>query len=404
MCKTKMKKKIIYVCYGGGHANIVAAIYKKMANNSQIKQIVVALTTARNTFIQEGIPYISFLDLAAATPNAQSIGKKLTDSQYQHPEVPIEESIAYMGLSYLDLVHEYGEIEASNMFAKNGRKAFFPKQTFIDLFNAQQPDLVITTNSPRAEKAAIEAAALLQIKSLCIVDLFNESNLRSALSTPGYGSKICVINDYAKEVLISAGRPKDEIVITGNPAFDNLTNPEYISAADLYKKKHDLTNQTTVLWARSVLPEDTAFADEIEQRLINYALDHSEVNLIIRPHPNEPPRLVPKARNIILNTQEDALAKVLHASDIVCTLYSTVAVEAFLVGKKVIQMTNTNLFKSFNCVKAGIAEGASSIEELLGKIKTISLDEKRSQSAIINNNAANKIENVIFDLLGISKG
>ncbi len=399
-----MKKKIIYICYGGGHAKIIAAVYKKMASSSQVEQLVVALTTARSTFIQEGIPYISFLDLAASVPEAKEVGKKLIGSQYQHPEVPIEESIAYMGLSYLDLVHEHGEQEASRLFAQSGRKAFLPKRTFQTLFCEKKPDLVITTNSPRAEKAAIEAAMQLQISSICIADLFTESDLRGFLSRPDYGSKICVINDFAKEVLISAGRPKDEIVITGNPAFDKLSDPENIIAADLYKKKHNLTNQTTVLWARSALPEDTALADEVEQRLIKYALEHSEVTLIIRSHPNEPPRLVPKAQNIILNTPEDALAKVLHASDIVCTLYSTVAVEACLVGKKVIQMTNTELYKSFNCVQAGIAEGASSIEELLGKIQQISLDEKNSQSVIININAAAKVKDVIFELLSISKG
>lgn len=398
-----MKKKIIYVCYGGGHAKIIAALYKKMANTSQVEQLVVALTTARSLFNQEGIPYISFRDLALTNLEAQEIGKKLTGSQYQHPEVPIEESIAYMGLSYLDLVHEHGEQEAAKLFAENGRKAFLPKRTFQKLFEEQKPDLVIATNSPRAEKASFEAALQLQIPSICIADLFTESDLRGFLSTPGYGSKICVINDFAKEVLISAGRPQDEIVITGNPAFDSLMDAEYIHAAELYKKENNLTNQTTVLWARSALPEDVALADEVEQKLINYALDHSGMTLIIRAHPNEPPRIIPKAPNIILNTKDDALAKVLHASDIVCTLYSTVAVEAFLVGKKVIQMTNTELAKSFDCVKAGIADGASSVEELLNKIEQTSSKEKNNQTPLANGNAATKVQNVIFDLLGISQ-
>lgn len=378
---------------------MIAPLYKKMSSIPQVEQLVVALTTARSTFQQEGIPYISFSDLAATNTEARKVGEKLIEGQYQHPDIPVEESLAYMGLSYMDLVHEYGEEQAQSLFAQQGRRAFLPKRTFLKLFNEFKPDLVVATNSPRAERAALESARQLGIPSLCLVDLFTEFELRGFLSEPGYGSKICVLNELAKEILISAGRPADEIVITGNPAFDSLTSKENLEAAHHYRKIHNLENQMTILWARSTLPEDLALTDETENKLVDLALKNPQLTVIIRPHPNEPPRSVPQAPNIILSGKKDQIAKILHVTDVVCTLYSTVAVEAFLIGKKVIQITGTEMFKSFNCVSAGFATGVSNMMDLENEINRIASSKNIYKTTAPRLDATSKVKDVMIQLL-----
>lgn len=378
---------------------MIAPLYKKMAQEQDIEQIVVALTTARTTFEQENIPYISFQDFVDQEPEALTVGAELLTGQYQHPDVPLKESQAYMGLSYLDLVDSQGRDTAKKLFAHEGRKAFLPKRTFKRLFNKLNPDVVVATNSPRAERAAIEAAKESNIPSLCLVDLFTEFELRGFLSDPGYGNKICVFNELAKSILISAGRPESEIEVTGNPGFDSLSSNQNIQAADSYKDRHALKNQTTVLWARSNLPEDLALADLTEKTLIDLALKHPQISVIIRPHPNEPPRVVPSAKNIILSGKADPIAHVLHASDIVCTLYSTVAVEAFLIGKKVLQISGTELFKSFDCAAAGMATEVATMSELENEILKNQTSASWSKRPLPQLDAAGKVKDQILQLL-----
>lgn len=382
---------------------MIAPLYKAVSTQRNIEQVVLALTTARNTFEQENIPYISFKDIAKDNRKALETGKELITNQYQHPDIPIEESIAYMGLSYLDLVDELGEEDAKKLFSQEGRKVFFPKKTFTDILKKLTPDLLIATNSPRSERAAIESARSLGIPSICLVDLFTESDLRGFLSEPGYASKVCVLNEFTKKKLIEAGRPSDEIIITGNPAFDALNLKEHIDAAAAYRNQHNLQKQTTILWASSTLPTDVELANHTENKLIELALKNPHFTVIIRPHPNEPPRKIPNAPNILLSSKDDHIAKILHAVDVVCTLYSTVAVEAHLVGKTVIQMTETDMFKSFNCVEAGFAHGASDMIELENIINQTAISKNTRSTIIPNLNATSKVIDVMMKFIHSEK-
>lgn len=378
---------------------MIAPLYKNLADYEEVEQTVLALTTARTTFQNEGIPFISFSHLASDRRDVQEVGKKLIGDQYQHPDIPREESIAYMGLSYLDLIHEHGPEAAEKLYAAEGRKAFLPKETFRKFLRELKPDLVVATNSPRAERAALEVASEFRIPSICLVDLFTEFELKGFLSNPGYGTKICVLNSLAKDILTSAGRPENEIIVTGNPAFDSLTSVDNVASGQHYRKLHKLEGQTSVLWARSTLPEDIELTDLTEKTLVNLALNNPKITVIIRPHPNEPPRIVPQAPNIIISGKEDSIAKVLHAVDIVCTLYSTVAVEASLLGKKVIQITGTELFKSFNCVRAGFAIGADTMDELETEILGITHEPMTTIATTPNLDATSKVVMVIKDVL-----
>lgn len=378
---------------------MLAPVYKQLSTEPNIEQLVLALTTARATFEKKKIPFISFKDFISESDIAIiEKGKQLASTLTPHPQIPPEETFAYLGLSYADLCYELGDAEAASQYEKNGRSVFLPKRTMEKLFNRYKPDLVIATNSPRAEKAALEKAQEMKIQSLCIVDLFTEVELRGFLAREKYGTKICVLNDIAKNYLIKHGRPANEILVTGNPAFDVLFSKEAIAAGQLYRKKHGLEHKKVILWARSTLPQDLTLANDVENKLIEIALKNPQYVLIVRPHPNEPPRSIPPAPNIIQSSRAERLEEVLQASDIVCNLYSTVGVEAFLIGKDVVQMTGTEMFHSLNCVAAGMATGADSVGELTNIIDHLA-SQRPLEKEINIVHAAQNIKAVILDLI-----
>lgn len=380
---------------------MVIPVYRALKRTKLIDPIIVGLTTARKNLIEESIPFISYSNFATGNQAALDMGSSLISHTSQHPDIPKDESIAYMGLNYLELVKREGAEVAKERFESEGRKAFEPVDVFTKYFRDEQPDLVVATNSPRSERAALLAAQGLGIKTVCMVDLFTKSELEGFLSNPGYGTKICVLNEKAKEILVSAGRPEIEIEVTGNPAFDYLRNTVPETETHSYKLKNNLKGKRIILWARSTLPEDKNVADEVEQKLISLIEKNSNYNLIIRPHPNETPPIYKNHPTLHISGGGEKLIDVLAASDVVITLYSTVAVEAHLMNKSVIQITNTSLFDSFNCVEAGIALGLDSSENF-----EIFLEKVKMQSKHISANetqAADTIAEIIHKLLNLKK-
>jgi hypothetical protein len=69
-----------------------------------------------------------------------------------------------------------------------------------------------------------------------------------------------------------------------------------------------------------------------------------------------------------MSTKDEHIATVLHAADVVCHMYSTVGVQAHLLGKKVIQPTYTHEFEGLNCVKVGISVGAASLDAITSEV------------------------------------
>ena len=280
------------------------------------------------------------------------------------------ESIAYLGLSFADLVKNHGAEAAKDLYEKHGRHIFLPLQTLEKILRKLNPDFVVATNSPRAEQAALLMAKKLSIPSLCIVDHFDLRDVRGRLSGFGYGSKICVFNPYIRDRLLEVGRKPEEIVVTGNPAFDELFSSEYITLKKAYIQTYNLTKGKTILWARSVMQGDLDIANAVEKKLIEFALENPDYSLVVRPHPNEPGRSVPAAKNIILSDRTEKAAVVLHAADLVVTLYSTLGLEAYLLGKKVIQYTPTRHFHEVDWTIHDMAIGVHKISDLEETIRS----------------------------------
>lgn len=340
-----MSKKIVMVTYGGGHVAMMAPIIKELQKNHNLDLVVLGLTTASSVLKKNNIPHIGFKDLLGDDNQyATEWGKKLLDPATSHNLVSYEESVAYMGLSYVDLELRHGIDDAARIYkTQAGRQAFYPLSVMEHLLKTEKPDLVVATSAPRAEKAAIVMAGKLNIPSVCIVDLFALKEV-AWIGKPGYADKVCVLSEFVKSTLVRAGRSNEDIIVTGNPAFDSLV--EYKDQTDRLRKKRGIAKETKViLWASQPEPElhpltgkagDPTLPRKIDKALLKAVANHSDWQLVIRPHPSENLDYNQLPDNVRISRSNDNLHELLSMVDVVVTMWSTVGLEAVILKKPLI--------------------------------------------------------------------
>lgn len=368
-------KKLLFVCYGGGHVAMVIPVIRALAAYPHLEITVLGLTTAGQTLAKEGIPYIGFKDLIEPQDDlALAYGRELAEEMQTHSAVNYDETVAYLGLSFRDLVATLGEEKARIEYQQNKRAAFLPIITMMRFLTRLKPDVVIATNSPRAERASIEAAGLLGIPALCIVDLFVYYDVEW-LGKAGYGQKICVLAPRASERLLAAGRHADEIVITGNPAFDRLAiEPSDQQKHEFFQRHGIQPQQKVIFWASQDEPDVYTFTGEVgdpllprlvDQELMGLLADHPDWFLVIRPHPSEQVSYPdPLPVHVSISVIPDELGLLLHCCDVVITFSSTVGLEGALIGKPLISLQQSVHAKYAPFAHLEIAENVFTWPEL----------------------------------------
>lgn len=389
-------KNILFVSYGGGHINSLIPIIKKLNVRKDIRLTVLGLTTAGATLEKENIEYIGFRNLVQEEDSeAIKIGEKFNNN-INNSVVVAEETIAYMGLSFFDLVQRYGEETANHMYQTKGRQAFLPLTVMERLFDKIQPDLVITTNSPRAEQAAILTARKYSIPAICLIDLFGISEM-AWIGKSLYADRLCVLNEAVRQLYLGAGRKDSEISVTGNPAFDYLIDPELIKKGQIFREQKNLTNKKVILWAsQQGEPGNYDLPRIIDSKLLNIVQKHPEWHLIIRYHPSENENFTYQHPQISLSTQNDDLSTLLAAVDLVVTMTSTVGLQAALIGKPLVTIDMSIYSKDVLYAEMGLSKGVSNFEDLEATIK-MSFETKIAPPHF--EKATDKVIKVIDELL-----
>lgn len=345
-----MKKKVLFVAYGAGHIRTLLPIVKRITNDSSLSRkftpIILALTTARLEVEKSGLPYIGFQDLETFNSLAREWGEKLADSLPANPNIPHSETVAYLGQSYMDLILEHGQAKADSLYAQKGRAAFFPLSTAKQALNDLKIDIVIATNSPRAEHAFLEAARQTKRKSLTIWSSLASHEI-AWIGQPGFTDIVCVDSLYAQQKMLKAGRPIGEIALTGNPQFDDLLAYNQEEIAEFRKSKGWKPKDKILLFAQQNEPAIHPFTGEkgdieLPQKLNNIffsslKLTLSSVKLCIRYHPNQTPIPYTQHPQVSESNQSENLRILLHSVDAVFTCSSTVAYQAAILGKPIIQ-------------------------------------------------------------------
>jgi hypothetical protein len=98
-------KKVLFVTYGGGHARMVTPVVRALSQYPHIRSESLALTTGGPIFKSEGLPYKGYKDfITPQDKEALAFGQKLAAIHHQPDSgMEMEESVAYLGLSYWDL-------------------------------------------------------------------------------------------------------------------------------------------------------------------------------------------------------------------------------------------------------------------------------------------------------------
>lgn len=365
-------KRVLFVAYGSGHIKMLIPVAQALRASGLAQPLVLALTTAAPLARAAGLEVVQFKDFVQTGDEATlARGHELVAALDGSVADPIE-SAAYLGLSYAELETEAGTAAAEAAYRQRGRHAFLPVRTLTRILQAVQPDVVVATNSPRAERAAILAAGHLGIPALCVVDLFAIDEVQW-IGKAGYARRVCVLNAAVRDFLIAAGRQPDEVVVTGNPGFDDLNTPQAMAAGQHMRQQQGWSAQRVLLWPTQVEPAahpfdgrpgDPALPDRALQQLVQWVLARDNTVLCIRSRAGETPPAVPPHKRIVLTGQDWALPALLHACDLVVTLTSTVGLEGHLAGCRLIQITGSVFDDAMPLLRYGMADAAVPVHAL----------------------------------------
>lgn len=371
--------RILAVTYGGGHVALVVPVAKELMRRGH-EVIVLGLTTAAGYLNEQGITSIGFKDLIDPQDReAREIGLRLAKELSPSSLVSEEETVAYLGLSYQDMVARLGANKAASEYAEKNRQAFLPISVMRRAISRFSPDLVLATNSPRAERAAILTAKECDIPSVCVVDLFALQEVQW-IGEPGYATRVCVLNEAVKSMFLRHGRKDEEIVVTGNPAFDRLQHPE-VKAAGM-RLRHERgwdDGSTTLLWASQPEPEQHPFAPrrgdlalprKIEDVLRRFVQDNVGFRLVVRYHPSERVEFV-EGPGVTFSPTSENLHVLLHAVDMAIVTASTVGLEASLIGKPVLSVDCSIFTEDAPYSAMGISQGVPAAEDLPSAIQRL---------------------------------
>lgn len=371
-------RKVLFVTYGNGHVAKVAPVVRRLRHQG-VDAIVMALTLGHGQAARMGLDpvgYRDFLHLIDAD-RACAYGRQLLP-QNSHPDVAEEESIAYLGVNYLEWVECYGEEEARRRYETGGRRSFTPIRFIGRVLDELTPSLVVSTASPRSEQAAIEAAIARGIPCMTMMDLFalpHDNFRRNRV----FADRITVLSQLAKDNLMEAGIDPERIAVTGCPAYDTLLEPAADEAGAAWRRERGWENLHVVLWAGNLeeaapnVPAQflgTGLGGLVERRLREWVASRPDAGLIVRYHPNQYhlfPDLGVQERVHVSNPARELLVPQLLGCDTVVTQTSTVGFEGALVGKRLLALSFSPwvINFDFDYGRLGLGESIASLDDLV---------------------------------------
>lgn len=359
------KKKVLLIAYGGGHINLLIPIYYELESRGYTP-IVIGLTTACEALDREGIEFLSYRSFLDEQDNeALLLGREIASGMSLNQKVPYEETVAYMGVCYRELIEDHGLEGAHSLYEHEGRQSFMPTRYMRRILDSVNPDFVVTTTSPRSEEAMVYAASEMGVPCYCVVDFGYDLYVTERLGRKGYGNKIFVPFEVVKERLEERGRSPEEIEVVGNPVFDFLGKFSVEENKRAFRREKSWGDKYVILWAKSVFDQVKQIESDVEKALIEKFSNDKEVKLVFRPHPNDTRDYSGLDEKIHLSTTEEPVRSVIAASDVVVTVNSTVGLEANLMGKPVVQVDMLEYSAKVPFDELGIGDVAKSVDSLL---------------------------------------
>ncbi len=375
------RRRLLAVAYGGGHIAMLLPVLRALRRQLPALQIdLLALTTAARVARDAGetpLGYADLLHLLDDSERAQALalGARLRDGN-THPDIAEAETLAYLGINALELRQRLGADEADALLRARGRQAFQPVEFFGRVLRALQPDLVLTTNSPRSEQAAVDAARAAGVPSVALLDLFGLPGDAFAARSV-HPDRVCVLADVVRDNLVAAGWPAQRIAVTGNPAFDALLDPAWAQRAAQLRADLGWQGRRVVLLATqpeprahpaSRWPAGDALALAMEDTLRAWVATRDDAALIVRHHPNHGHRLAARAaapRVHLSRGAGEAIEALIRAADAVVVQATTVGLQAAVAGVPVLQLRcSPAVLGGIDYAALGVAQAVPDLDAL----------------------------------------
>ncbi len=395
-------KDVLFVTYGSGHVRMVLPVAQALAQAGLARPKVLGLTTAAPLVRAAGLELLQFKDFVGPDDaGALAHGRRLLAAM-AGPIADPDESVAYLGMNYAELEQDVGADEAERRYARDGRQAFLPLRVLRRIVARVAPDLVVATNSPRAERAAIVAARALGLPSVCLVDLFCLDEVQW-IGQPGYADLVCVLSESVREFLVGAGRRADEVAVTGNPAFDTLADPSHRAEAARMREARGWQDRHVLLWPTQVEPAfhpfdgrpgDPGLPQRVLDQVIDWVRARSDAVLCVRPRAGEAPPRLPDDPRFVVTGQDVPLPVLLQVVDTVVTLNSTVGLEGHLAGTRLVQVLGSVFDEAMPLLHHGIADAAVAVDAIHGALdQCVSMGRRPSGAG--SRNATARVVNAL---------
>jgi hypothetical protein len=402
---------VLFVGYGGGHMTMLLPVIAAMERaSSQIECLLMALTLGHRkaAAVRPCVGYRDFWPLVDERVG-RKWGERLLKGN-ESPDVPREETIAYLGINYLDLIEQLGEDGAADHYRQHGRRGFAPRGFMRRVIEYLTPDVVVATNSPRSEQAALEAGHLWGVPTLGMVDLYGlvtDPFVHRAIKP----TTTCVLWPSVRDRLLSLGFDAQAVKVTGNPAFDSLFSlPVQTDSARLIEEK-GWSDLHRILWAGHAEPDGREYPRRVERTLVNYVHEHPEVALAIRYHPtdwSEYPRPAAHPRIHFSETPRESLHPLLMAMNTVVVQVSTVGLEAAVAGKRVLALQDSQYAQRLhNPAQLGIATACPTVDHLPSLLDRVLAGDRSLDSQLSiprhssDGHAAARVAHEVLALAGV---
>ncbi len=351
---------------------VIPVVKKLLHFGYEVK--VLGLTTSSRTLKESGVQSSGmkdYLSMFTEKDYILEIGRRLVADLPKNPDIEVEESIAYLGLSYWDLEQTHGVHKAKELYEAHGRYIFLPLLVMERILRHEKPNMVVATNSPRCEQASLMVSHKLGIPNICIVDLYNEVLFRDRFASDRYIDYFFVPGEFEKEKLIEFGVPSTCVTASGNPSFEDHLNPTFVKDGSNFRATNFPKKRLVILFAKT--PSYTKYAahdQRILDGLCNLVKGKDKYGLIVRNHPNDP-LFATSSSDVFFSDQRQGIASILHASDIIVSQGSTVGFEGRFIGKQVFQCIDQDLGEHpIDQEKLGVGKRFNSVEDLIVAITT----------------------------------
>ena len=422
-----MTRRLLFVTYGGGHAHMVYPVVQALRStqafaDGRLAIDVLGLPAATPILRAHGVESLGFRDFVDSRADAEALawGARLAEAHHSPTiGVPLEDSVAYLGLSYQDLVIRHGADTAAAMFEQRGRHAFLPLSVMERVFDRLRPDAVVTTNSPRSEAAAIATANARGLGSVIMADLFTglgDYRLQAR--------DITFLNAAARDMFVADGLADpaaSRFHCTGNPAFDKiLALPRTGSAAWREAQFPGTQGRKLVLHADMPAWWDGAakgshFKSQAELlaelKAVHAACAAQAALHLVRPHPSQDRAFYqrwvavhPDARL----ASECNLHELLVNVDLLVCRTTTVGLEAAMLGQRILQLDWAQ-HGDLPLAAMGIAWGSAGYAGLAGEVGQALTDDsgfqairERTGKMLPSDPAAPQVAGIVLESLGLA--